>query len=170
MTDEEFMEQIEAITETLYRVSYSKLSQKCDRDDAIQETIIKAWTKRHALKDIRLLKAWMVRILINECNNIYRKRKRETLYGEMPERIAPPDGDSELHDALFRLDETLRMPVVMHYMEGFSVREIAEICGLPTTTVKWRMLKARKELARMLGGEKGDYDYKEGYKPCLKEI
>jgi len=170
MTSKELSEQLEMLTETLYRVSYSQLSQKCDRDDAIQETLLKVWSKRHTLKDIQLLQAYTVRILINECHNIHRKRKRETLFDEMPQRISPPDEHADVHDALFLLDEALRLPIVLHYMEGFKLQEIAEILSLPLTTVKWRMAKARKELARILGDDADDYNYEEGYKLCLKEI
>jgi RNA polymerase sigma-70 factor (ECF subfamily) len=167
MTDKEFSERIEATTETLYRMSYSQLPQKCDRDDTIQETILKAWSKRASLKDERLLQTWLVRILLNECHNIQRKRKRETLCDKMPERAAPPNSDAELHDALFRIGDELRLPIVLHYMEGFSVAEIAGILRLPQSTVKWRMSKARKELAAVLGDE--TTTKKEVHKPCLKQ-
>lgn len=165
MTDEEFSRRIETMIETLHRVSYAKLPQKCDRDDAIQEAVIKAWNNRKRLKDGRLFQTWLIRILFNECNNIYRKRKREVLCGEMPQRSAPPNADADLHDALFRLDDTLRLPIVLHYMEGFSVNEIADMLRLPQSTVKWRLSKAKKELKAMLGDE--TTEKKEENRLCL---
>ncbi|MCL1807522.1 MAG: hypothetical protein FWG31_07465 [Oscillospiraceae bacterium] len=67
------------------------------------------------------MQTWVVRILLNECRNIQRKRKREIPTETMPQRAAPPD--AELHDALFRLDEKLRLPIILHYIEGFSTGE-----------------------------------------------
>ena len=165
MTDEEFSEQIVAMTQTLYRVSYSQLSQGGDRDEAVQEALCKAWRKRHSLKDEQHLRTWLTRILINECHNIHRRRKRETPTGILPEdasRAAPADADRELHDALLRLNETLRAPVLLHYAEGFKVEEIARILHIPEGTVKSRMRKGREELRKMLDEEESPCAMKAG--------
>lgn len=153
MTCDEFSTRIVEMMQTLYRVSYTQLLQNCDRDEAVQECLYKAWKKRHQLKDERYMQTWVIRILINECHNIQRKRSRELPQGKMPERVAPPDADYELHDALFSLDETLRLPILLHYIEGLSIREIAQILRWPQGTVKSRMLRGRQELKKTLCGE-----------------
>jgi RNA polymerase sigma-70 factor (ECF subfamily) len=139
--------------QTLYRVSYAQLSQGCDRDEAVQECLCRAWQKRHQLRDERYMQTWVIRILINECHNIQRKRGHELPLEELPERVAPADADYELHDALLSLDETLRLPILLHYIEGFSISEIARIVRWPQGTVKSRMLRGRRELKRILSGE-----------------
>ena len=153
MTSDEFSTRIVAMMQTLYRVSYAQLSQSCDRDEAVQECLFKAWQKRHQLRDERFMQTWVIRILINECHNIQRKRGRELPLDELPEQVAPADADSGLHDALFSLDETLRLPIILHYIEGFSTSEIARILRWPHGTVKSRMLRGRKALKKMLYGE-----------------
>ena len=55
MTNERFAEEIIALTDTLYRVSYSILRDKYDREDAVQSCLEKAWKKRRALRDERLV-------------------------------------------------------------------------------------------------------------------
>ena len=75
---------------------------------------------------------------------------------EAGEREAPPDADPALHDALLRLDERQRLPVVLHYLAGYSVREIAKMLKLPAGTVKSRMRKARLELRDFLTEEGED--------------
>lgn len=153
MTSDKFSTQIVAMMQTLYRVSYAQLSQGCDRDEAVQECLYKAWQKRHQLKDEQFMQTWVIRILINECHNIQRKRGNELPLNELPERVAPADADSELHDALFSLDETLRMPIMLHYIEGFSTSEIARILRWPEGTVKSRMRRGRQALKKILNGE-----------------
>ncbi len=157
MTNEEFTERIAGMMQTLYHISYSQLSQSCERDDAIQECLYKAWKKREQLRDERFMQTWVIRILINECRNIQRKNSRELPQDELPERIAPPDADYELHDALMNLDESLRLPILLHYMEDYTVKEIAKILSLPQGTVKSRMLRGRKELYKSLFQEVNDY-------------
>jgi len=153
VTRNEFSERIVGMMQTLYRVSYSQLSQSCDRDDAVQECLCKAWQKRLQLRDERFMQTWVIRILINECRNIQKKRGRELPLHELPERAAPQDADHALHDALLALDETLRLPILLHYIEGFSIKEIARILRLPQGTVKSRMLRGRRELQKQLNGE-----------------
>jgi len=150
MTNEEFAKRIIAMIQTLYRISYSQLSQSYDREDAVQECLYKAWQKRRQLKDERYMQTWVIRILINECHNIQKRNIREPAYEGVPERTAPPDSEFELHDALLRLDETLRLPIILHYIEGFTIKEIAKILRLPQGTVKSRMMRGRQELKKLL--------------------
>lgn len=153
MTSEEFTKRIVPMMQTMYRVSYSLLRSSSDRDDAVQEALRKAWQKRDRLRDESCLKGWVLRILINECKNILGKGRREIYMDELPERAAPPDADAALHDALLELPEKLRLPVVLHYLEGYSVGEVAQLLRLPLGTVKTRMAKARTTLRQMLSEE-----------------
>lgn len=155
MTSEEFSERIIAFMQTLYRVSYSQLSQKCDREDAVQECLFKAWQKRHQLKDERFMQTWVIRILLNECHNIRHKKRRETTLENVPDLVAPADADKEIHDALLDLEEALRLPIILHYIEGYTVKEIAKILRLPQGTVKSRMSRGRNRLK-----EKNDLEVK----------
>jgi RNA polymerase sigma-70 factor (ECF subfamily) len=150
MTDEEFVECLAMMREPMYRVSCAQLRNASDRDDAVQEALLKAWYNRKKLKNEQYIKSWIIRILINECHNIQRKQKREVVTDEVPERISSTDSNVELYDALFRLDDRLRLPIVLHYIEGYHVQEISKILGIPKGTVLWRMSKARKELGIML--------------------
>ena len=148
MTNERFAEEIIALTDTLYRVSYSILRDKYDREDAVQSCLEKAWKKRKTLRDERYLKTWLIRILINECYNVHRHRRE--LPQEIPERTAPPGADPILHDALMCLPENVRTPIVLHYMEGYSIRDIASILGITENRVTERMYRARRKLEEAL--------------------
>ena len=153
MTGEDFAERIVGMTQMLYRVSYAMLALPCDREDAVQECLRKAWQMRDRLREERYMKTWVTRILINECHNIQRRYRREAPQEALPERIAPPGADRDLHDALLRLEPKWRIPIVLHYMEGYSVEEIARMLRLPQGTVKSRMLRGRKVLKEMLSEE-----------------
>ena len=153
MHQAEFAARILEMQQTLYRVSYSFLSQETDREDAVQECICKAWTKCRMLRDDNLFQTWVVRILINECHNIGRSRKRVTAIDEFPDRAAPPDGNEALHDAILALSEALRMPLVLHYIEGYDVSEISAILRIPAGTVKSRLFRARSRMKELLTEE-----------------
>ena len=153
MTSEAFSERIVPMMQTLYRVCYSMLDRPCDREDAVQEALKKAWEKRDRLREPRYMQTWVIRILINECHNIQSRGRREHFFDEPPERVAPPDAASAVLDALLGLPAKLRLPVVLHYMEGYPVEDVARMLRLPVGTVKSRMAKARALLKDLLTEE-----------------
>ncbi len=144
MTKAEFEARIVSMQDTLYRVSASILHGHSDREDAIQETIFKALRKREKLRDDGAMKSWVTRILVNECYLILRRQKRERPREILPEPKPQPGADPEAFELLFALDDSLRLPMVLYYVEGYSVKEIAGILRVSQGTVKSRMARARR--------------------------
>lgn len=146
MTQAEFETRIIAMQDTLYRVSATLLTQMYDREDAIQECIYKALAKREKLKSDDAMQAWVVRILINECYQQMRRRKRLIPMETPPEGEVEPGADAAVRQALMRLKPELRVPLVLRYIEGYKVEEIAAILRLPAGTVKSRLSRGRRAL------------------------
>jgi len=153
VTTDEFGKRIVEMQETLYRVCYSMLPQACDREDAVQECIRIAWQKIGALRNERYLQTWVIRILIHECYAVSGRRRWEHLTDVFPEPIAPPDADAGLHDALMALPPSLRLPVTLHYLEGYPLADVARMLRIPTGTVKSRLNRARKLLKASMQDE-----------------
>lgn len=153
MTDEEFARRIAAMTQTLYRVTCLQLPQRADREDAVQETIRKAWEKRDALRDDTLLKTWVIRILLNECHDIRLRNSRSLPTDEIPGLHTPPPEHNDLTDALARLDDMHRLPILLHYIEGYSIDEVAQMLQIPAGTVKSRLARGRARLRTLLDEE-----------------
>ena len=151
MNKTEFSSRVMTMQDRLYRITYGMLREEQDRLDAVQEAVLKAWRNLDRLRDERYLETWLTRILINECHNLQRAQKRLASLDAIPEPAAPPPGsDEQLHDALMALPQTMRLPVMLYYMEGYKTREIARILGWPEGTVKTRLKRAKQELKNML--------------------
>ena len=138
----------------LYRVSRTILRNDEDCKDALQETALKAWANRHKLRDINLFGTWITKILMNECHNIGRKKKKYLLQDEVgtgPSSHAP---DPDLQWALESLPEKLRVSLVLHYLAGYSYEQIASMLHIPQSTVRSRLSRGRKELQAVLGNDK----------------
>ena len=153
MTQEEFAGRIVTMQDTLYRVSTTILPQLCDREDAVQEAIVKAWQKQSKLRDDRAMRAWVIRILINECYTLLRRRKREVASDTLPQRETAPDALPDLYQMFTSLDEKYRLPMVLYYVEGYSVEETARMLGLPQGTLKSRLHRGRSLLKDTLDME-----------------
>lgn len=63
--------------------------------------------------------------------------------------------DFALCDALARIPDKLRTPLLLHYMEGFSVHEVARVLRVPDTTVRSRLYRARRALREQLDEQEG---------------
>ena len=146
MTHEAFAGRIVAIQERLYRVSASLLRQEADREDAVQSCIEKAWRKRSLLRDEGRFDAWVTRILINECYAILRRQQRFIPVEQIPDVPAPPDADADLCRFFASLPDKLRLPMMLHYVEGLDISEIANILHLPLGTVKTRLYRGRERM------------------------
>ena len=153
MDAESFARRVEGMQGALYRVAYGLLLNRADCADAVQEALLRAWEKRASLREERYFETWLTRILINECYTTLRRRRAALPLDGLPEPAAPPGADPALHDAIARLDRKLRLPVVLHYMEGYGVGDIARMLRLPSGTVKTRLARARALLRLQLSDE-----------------
>ena len=154
MNKQEFTRRVLAIENRLYRISCGMLQNPQDRMDAVQEATIKAWANVAKLRRAEFFETWLTRILINECHNILKARRNIVSLESLPERGAYEGSNKPLRDALLALEMDLRLPVLLYYMEGYKLREIAEILRIPEGTVKTRMVRAKKILKTLLEEEK----------------
>ena len=151
MTQAEFAGRVVAMQDTLYRVSCTILPQLCDREDAVQSAIEKALRKRMLLRNDSAMEAWLTRILINECRRLIHKKPLVT---EIPESLPAPKAENPgLGKAIGSLKMDLRLPVILYYIEGYSVKETAGIMRITQSSVKSRLMRARKKLEEALKKE-----------------
>ena len=147
MTGETFEESVTDMMQTLYRVTCSQLSVEADREDAVQEALRRAWEKKDSLINESYFRTWMVRILLNVCHDIQRERQRMIPAASVPE---PPPGSGtpsiDLKECLLRLEERERIPILLYYLEGYDIREIASVLRIPQGTVKSRLKRGRGQL------------------------
>ena len=147
MTGEAFAKAVTGMTQTLYRVSCSQLPNQADREDAVQEALRRAWEKRGSLKNERYFRTWVVRILLNVCHDIQREGKRMIPAEEIPEPGVPSGEEAvDLKECLLRLDERERIPILLYYLEGFDIGQIAKVLRIPQGTVKSRLHRGREQL------------------------
>lgn len=138
---------------SLYRVAKSILYDDNDCADAIGEAVTRAFEKLHTLKQDEFAKTWLIRILINECYKLkrYSQRVMTVVEDEEFEPVLQGKADySELYEAIGRLSSKNRLVIVLYYLEGYSVREIAKMLRIGESAVKNRMSRARKELKEYL--------------------
>ena len=152
MTNREFQERVRACQQKLYGMGYMLTHSQADCEDAVQEALLKAWRKLGSLREEQYFESWLMRIVINECRNIHRKRSRR---GELPlETYAaalPASPEPELYMALKSLPEKYSVALTLKYINGYTMEEMAKILHLPRGTVASRVNRAKMLLRKELG-------------------
>ncbi|WP_145047616.1 RNA polymerase sigma factor [Paenibacillus xylanexedens] len=157
---EAFVYVIRAVQQSLFAIARSIVKNNEDCADAMQETIAKAYSNVHTLKEPTYFKTWIIRILINECNRIIRKRQRVSPVPYDTRQISYT-GDYEqieLFEVIDQLEEQLQTIVMLFYIEDISVKEIAKLLHVSEGTVKSRLYRARQQLSELVLG-KGEDKY-----------
>lgn len=150
-----FQREAVRLEKLMYHVSWSILRNTDDCADAVQEALTRAWQKKHTLRSMDKFKPWLMRILVNQCNDMLRRQKRRSFFPleEAGMAVAAPSQPLELMEAIGELRPEWRLVIVLHYLEGCSVQEISAMTGSPTGTVKSRLKAARERLGVLLQDE-----------------
>ena len=151
MDEQEFEQAIRRMQTRMYRTAVSVLWNDEDAADAIQEAVLRAWRKRYSLRSAAAFDVWLMRILLNECRSIRRRNRIHTLPLEegLAGAVAEPP-DTGLREALMRLPEKLRVPLLLHHLDGYPVAEVARMLRVTEATARGRIYEGRKRLKTLL--------------------
>lgn len=127
-------------------------------DDLVQNTIVAALNKQHQFEPGTNLKGWMFTIMRNRFySDLRAQRRRPTPVGteEMTPLVAIDNPEAtlavkELSAALWQLSAQAREALILVGASGFSYEEAARLCGCTIGTLKVRVSRARRQLARRL--------------------
>ncbi|MEP6639331.1 MAG: RNA polymerase sigma factor [Chloroflexota bacterium] len=154
----------------LYRMAVAITRSESDARDATQDACVLAWRELPRLRERAKFDAWLSQILVNAARGVVRRagprRVRELSMDAdaasgnpraEPSVAAETDAFANadaIQRAFARLDGTTRALLVLHYVEGTPLAEIARSTGSPVGTVKWRLSNARRALERALEAER----------------
>ncbi len=149
-----FEQAVDQYIQTVYAACVMRLSGNADVDDCVQNTFIKLYEKSPDFRDENHLKAWLLRVAINECKTSVRKTLRFVPLDHLRELPLPRSDDADdLSWALMRLGAKYREVLYLHYEEGYKAKEIAEILGTKEGTVLSLLKRGRDKLKKLYGGD-----------------
>lgn len=157
-----FTELILSIKIDLYKIAKTRLSNDSDINDAIQETMIKAYNHLKKLKDENKFKSWIIKILINECNMIYKKKSKksklinkiesEELLNNKEDIIQTSDSKIDFDILIDRLDYEEKIIITLFYNNKYTCSEIAEILNININTVKSKIARTKQKIRKYYKG------------------
>lgn len=160
MTEAAFLPLFDQYHNMVYRLALTSLRSAHDAEDMVQTVFLKLLSSPSPPAPGKE-KAWLAQVTVNGCRDLARSRKRwgwEPLDENIP--FSQPE-ESALFQAVMALPEKLRVTVHLHYYEGYSHREIAQILHISPSAVSMRLHRARNLLRNSLK--------EDGYGPAISE-
>ena len=146
---------VRAYAPELFRFAYWLCRDRAVSEDLVQETCLRAWKNWHSLHDQQQAKQWLFTILRREHARLYERKT--------PQRVWIDDDDQwdnlvgepgipllEVREALEKLPENYREPLLLQVLGGFSCREIASIMDVTEDAILARVSRARRMMRDLL--------------------
>lgn len=146
---EEIENMVQTYGDMLFRISIVILRNKYDAEDAIQETVLKYIQKAPSFESADHEKAWLIRVVTNQCRDIQRFQLRHpsVCIEDLDICISHPESCGII-EALMSIPQKFKIVLLLYYMEDYSIKEIASIIKKSPSAVKMRLQKGRKLLEK----------------------
>ncbi|NLJ96455.1 MAG: RNA polymerase sigma factor [Clostridiales bacterium] len=137
----------------LFQITFSYLGNKYDCEDVLQEAFIKLCYHAPEFLDEEHEKRWLIRVTINLCKNHLKSfwnRKKISINGL--EEYFTTEEEIEIMSDIIALPEKYKSAILLHYISGYKIAEIAEILNITESAVKMRLKREREKLKIELDG------------------
>jgi RNA polymerase sigma-70 factor (ECF subfamily) len=148
----------ESLRPELLRFALWLTRDRAIAEDVVQESLLRAWRSRDALKDPSCSRAWLLTIVRREHARLYERKRLELVSlndaTEHEGGALLSQDDSEVHalrGAILQLPIEYREPLIMQVLGGFSIDEIARELSLSASAVLTRLFRARNKLRALYG-------------------
>lgn len=155
-TEQEVNRAIAQYADLVYRLSMVILQNNADAEDAFQTVFLKYALSSQHFETTEHEKAWLIRVTRNACRDQLKSffRKHTVSLEEAPELVSPATAQQQaVLEAVRSLPKDYRDVVYLHYYEGYTAPEIAEILKKKPNTIYTHLSRAREMLKELLGGE-----------------
>lgn len=154
-----FVALIDLHRQTMYATAMAILHSESDAMDAIQDVILILWEKLDSLRNPKVFKTWMIRILVNRCSRMLQVRKREVLTDSIEgrtsiEEYVQLDEAADVRQSMGLLSEDDKLILQLFYFEDLSVHQIAKVLSLNPEAVRMRLSRSRRRFQKQfeMGG------------------
>ena len=148
MQAEQFSRIAQKYMDTVYRVALNYIRSPDAADDITQEVFLRLFRSNTTFESEDHIRNWLIRVTINECKRDFASRwyKVESLDAYADKLTFSSEENSEVYQIVMSLPRKYRMVIHLHYFEGYSTAEIAQMLKLKQSTVCTQLERGRKLL------------------------
>ena len=151
--EKDIREAVTKYSDMLYKICIVILCNEQDVQDAIQDTFCRYLEKRPSFRDEEHEKAWLIRVATNICRDMIRFRIRHPKISidELEHSLAAPEQRDTLRE-LLELPVKQKTVIYLHYVEGYRIKEIADILKITEGAVKMRLRRGKEQMQSIVEG------------------
>ena len=156
MNNEDVLRLFDTFADDAFRLAYSYLGSRHDAEDVVQDVFVKL-----IRSDVSITKgkekSYILTMVANKCRDFLKsadvnfKAPFEDA-AEVGSEEEPDEDDTEMYAAVAELPDKLRAAVHLHYYEGYSLKEIADILDIAPSAVSMRLTRAKEILKKRFTG------------------
>lgn len=159
-----YTELVKILEKDLYRIAFTRLKNDDDIFDAIQNTLLNVYKNIKKLRKVQYFKTWVIKILINECNTIYRNNVKHSKIIEkvsdlnieyIEESIDNIGAFKEFNEMILKLNSDEQLIFTLYYKDKYSCEDISKITKINKNTIKSKLDRGREKIKEFL---KEDYE------------
>lgn len=152
ITAQDFEYYVNTFSGVIFRTAMCYVKNKADADDIMQEVFLKLYTSDTYFVNDAHAKAWLIKVTANMCRNMLKNPWKKLIQPieAAEDMAAESEKESGLIDIIMKMKSKNRIVLYMHYFEGYSTREIAEILGIKENAVTSQLYRGRKQLKDLL--------------------
>jgi RNA polymerase sigma-70 factor (ECF subfamily) len=161
--DNAFLTLFQQYEHEVYRIAFVYLKNQSDALDVVQETAYRSFKSIKSLKEPKYFKTWLIRIAISYSIDLLRKQKNVIQLKPGFERFISEEFNENIdleltvRDLLERLNEEEKSVIILRFYEDLTIKEVAEIIGIPLGTAKTVLYRALNKLRKDFEGD-GKYE------------
>ena len=153
---ETFIQLIRPLEKKLYVIAKSKIDSEEDVKDVIQETLLSGYKNINKLNTIENFEAWIIMILLNNCNKYYKSKKHITLVSlheneevaDLDNEYSKIDKSIEFYEYLNQLDDEEKTLFILYYSEEMTTKKIADVTNQNENTIKTKLRRCRQKIQK----------------------
>lgn len=144
---------VDKYSDIMFRCAYTYCNNRQDAEDVVQEVFCKYLSKRPRFSNEEHEKAWLLRVTINTSKNYTRSFWRRKVDLVEQDIISLTEEKQDIWNLVRELPEKYRIVIELHYIEGYSIKDIARLLNKNESTIGTRFERAKKKLKEIIEKE-----------------
>ncbi|KPN94695.1 RNA polymerase sigma factor [Lysinibacillus sp. ZYM-1] len=141
---------VQTYSDTLIRIAVQQTKSMSEAEDIVQDVYMTLMKQKKPFENVDHLKAWLIKVTFNKCKDYFKSSRVKKTVPITEEMSFIAKEEQMILSEIFELHQEERVIVYLHYYEGYTTAEIANLLEMKVNTVGSKLRRARMKLKLML--------------------
>jgi len=141
---------VQTYSDTLIRIAVQQTKSMSEAEDIVQDVYMTLMKHKKPFENVDHLKAWLIKVTFNKCKDYFKSSRVKKTVPITDEMSFIAKEEQMILSEIFELHQEERVIVYLHYYEGYTTAEIANLLEMKVNTVGSKLRRARMKLKLML--------------------